>query len=109
MKLDPLLTDDAVLRELGARISRLRLNQNLSQEALAREAGISKRTLERLENGTVSVQLPALLRVARKLGFFSGLDSFIPEARPSPMSLLEMQGKARRRARRPAKPLAAAA
>jgi transcriptional regulator with XRE-family HTH domain len=49
MPIQRLMSDEALLQELGRRIARLRLERNLSQAQLAEQAGISKRTLERLE------------------------------------------------------------
>ena len=46
-------TDSRILAELGERLARYRLNRNLTQDQLAREAGVSKRTIVRLEDGLV--------------------------------------------------------
>ena len=97
MKITGLLTDDAVLTELGTRIARRRLELQLTQAAVAEQAGIAKRTLERMEAGQTS-QLATLVRVLRVLDAASGLDSLIPESGPSPMELLKRQGKVRQRA-----------
>ena len=51
------MSDETLLKELGQRIARLRLERNLSQAQLAEQAGISKRTLERLEAGAAATQL----------------------------------------------------
>ncbi|HEY4394258.1 MAG TPA: helix-turn-helix transcriptional regulator [Polyangia bacterium] len=98
MKIESALTDEAVLGELGARIARLRLERNLTQAALAEQAGISKRTLERLESGEVATQLSPFVRVCRALALLDRLDSFIPEPLPSPVAQLKLQGRTRRRA-----------
>jgi len=92
-------TDQALLADLGSRLARHRLDQNLSQARLAREAGVSKRTVERLENGQ-SIQLSNFLRILRALGLASSLDLLVPALRPSPMELLRLHGKKRRRASR---------
>jgi hypothetical protein len=42
-------TDEAVLGELGRRLAQVRLGKNLTQAQLAAKAGVSKRTVERLE------------------------------------------------------------
>lgn len=97
MKITGLLTDDAVLAELGARIARRRLDMQLTQAALAEQAGIAKRTLERMEAGHTS-QLATLVRVLRVLDAASGLDGLIPESGPRPMDLLKLKGKVRQRA-----------
>ena len=105
MKITPELTDDAVLTELGTRLARRRIDLQLTQEALAEQAGIAKRTLERMEAG-YSSQLSSLVRVLRVLDALPGLDSLIPETGPRPMDLLKHKGKPRQRAsgRRTARP-----
>ncbi len=97
MKITNLLTDDAVLAELGARITARRIALQLTQAAVAEQAGIAKRTLERMEAGLTS-QLATLVRVLRVLDAASGLDGLIPESGPGPMDLLKRKGKVRQRA-----------
>jgi DNA-binding XRE family transcriptional regulator len=99
MNISDLLTDDAVLGELGRRISARRIEMQLTQAMVAEQAGIAKRTLERMEAGHSS-QLSSLIRVLRVLQALSGLEALIPEAGPRPMDLLERKGKARQRAAR---------
>ncbi|MBS1891255.1 MAG: helix-turn-helix domain-containing protein [Actinobacteria bacterium] len=89
--------DDLVLRELGVRLARTRLEKNLSQADLAREAGVSKRTVERLEAGE-AVRSNSLIRVLRALGRLEVLDRLIPEPLPSPVERLRLEGRRRRRA-----------
>ena len=45
MRITGLLTDDAVLAELGSRIAARRIELQLTQSAVAEQAGIAKRTL----------------------------------------------------------------
>lgn len=97
MKITGLLTDDAVLAELGARIAGRRVELQLTQADVAEQAGIAKRTLERMEAGQTS-QLGTLVRVLRVLDAASGLDNLIPESGPRPMDLLKQKGKVRQRA-----------
>lgn len=97
MKITGLLTDDAVLTELGVRIADRRIELQLTQAAVAEQAGIAKRTLERMEAGLTS-QLATLVRVLRVLDAASGLDGLIPESGPRPMDLLKRKGKIRQRA-----------
>jgi len=107
MPIQRLMSDEALLHELGHRIARLRLEQNLSQAQLAEQAGISKRTLERLEAGAAATQLSLFLRVLRQLDLLERLELLLPEPQPSPLALLEQQQQAtRKRAsrRRIAKP-----
>ena len=100
MKITPQLTDDAVLTELGTRLARRRIDLQLTQEALAEQAGIGKRTLERIEAGKAA-QLTTLVRVLRQLDAMSGLENLVPEAGPRPMDLLKRKNKQRQRASSP--------
>jgi transcriptional regulator with XRE-family HTH domain len=103
MRLDELRTDEAVLRELGARLERLRLARNRSQLELAQDAGVGRATVQRVERGE-SVQATSLIKLLRVLGLLGELDAAIPQAVDSPIADLERQGRpARRRAsgRRP--------
>lgn len=97
MKITPLLTDDAVLAELGERLAARRIDLQLTQAQVAEQAGIAKRTLERMEAGHSS-QLASLVRVLRVLDALPALDALIPEAGPRPMDLLQRAGKRRQRA-----------
>jgi transcriptional regulator with XRE-family HTH domain len=97
MKISNLLADDAILVEIGARIARRRLDLQLTQAAVAEQAGVAKRTLERLEAGH-SMQMSNLIRILRVLEGLPGLDRMLPEAGPRPMDLLKREGKPRQRA-----------
>jgi len=97
MQITRLLSDDAILAELGTRIARCRLERQLTQAALAEQAGIAKRTVERIEAGA-SAQMSSLIRVLRVLDLLPALDRLIPEAGPRPMDLLQHKGKVRQRA-----------
>ena len=97
MKISKNLIDDVILDEMGKRLTKRRLDLNMTQEGLANAAGVSKRTLERLESGA-STQLSSFIRVIRSLGLLHRMDAFIPEIKPGPMELLKNQGKERKRA-----------
>jgi len=98
MRITTALTDDSVLAELGQRLARHRLAQDLTQAQLAKQAGLSKRTVERIEAGE-SAQLASLIRVLRVLRLLPALDSSIPAPPASPIELLRNQGRPRKRAR----------
>jgi transcriptional regulator with XRE-family HTH domain len=97
MKLTNFLTDAAVLQELGRRLARHRLDKNVSQAKLAREAGVARRTVQRLEGGE-SVQLTSFLRVLRVLGLAANAELLVPEPTVSPMEMLRLQQQRRQRA-----------
>ena len=100
MKISTLLADDAILTEIGSRIARRRLELQLTQSDLAEQAGIGKRTLERIEAGA-SAQLSNIIRIFRVLDLVDGLDVLVPDAQPRPMELLKRKGKVRQRASKP--------
>lgn len=94
---DQALSDAAIMAELGSRLSARRLARNTTQAALAKEAGVSKRTLERIEAGH-SAQLTSFIRVLRALDLVDALQAAIPPARPGPMDLLKNAGQPPQRA-----------
>lgn len=98
MKISRELSDDAILREMGSRLATARLAQDLTQAALADEAGISKRTVERLESGEVAARLSGLVRVCRALNMVDRLEALVPSPMASPVEQLKLAGRRRKRA-----------
>ena len=93
------IADDAILAEMGARMAQRRLELQLTQADLAEQAGIAKRTIERIEAGG-SAQMASVVRILRVLDLLPGLDRMLPAAGPRPMDLLKQKGKPRQRASR---------
>ena len=85
------------LERLSERVVRHRLNRNLTQEELALAAGISRRTLARLENGEPT-QLENFLRTLIALDLEDGLERLVPDVPQSPIQQLERSGQTRKRA-----------
>ncbi len=101
-------SDLALQRELGARLQAHRLNQNLSQAELAAATGLARKTITNLETGHGGTLL-TLIAVLRGLRLLDQLEAFIPAPGPSPIQLVKLAGKQRRRAtgrRKPADALA---
>jgi len=92
------MNDELILSELGRRVGRVRLDKNMTQAQLAQQAGVSKRTIERLEAGAVGTQLSGFIRVCRVLGLLERLELLLPEPVPSPLEQLKYRGKQRQRA-----------
>jgi len=97
MDLKNLQGEEAVLEEMGKRIARHRLNQNMTQQQLAREAGVGVMTVHRLEQGQ-SIQVSNLIRVLRILGLSVGLDSLLPDVPVSPIQQARSRQKVKLRA-----------
>ena len=93
------MTDKAILSMLGRRIAERRLAKNLTQNDLAIQAGVSKSTVVRIEDGA-STQLANLIRILRVLELLLNMDLLIPEASISPVELMKRRGKQRKRASR---------
>jgi transcriptional regulator with XRE-family HTH domain len=96
MKITTDLTDIAVLHEIGDRLERRRIDAQLTQAQLAEEAGVSKRTVERIEAGH-STDSVMLLRVLRVLKLFEALDQLVPDLPHSPLMLLKGRGRTPKR------------
>ncbi len=94
----PFPPDAIALDRLGSRLAAQRLALNLTQADVAEQAGVSKRTVERLESGGTATQLSTFLRVCRVLGLQGRLDQLVPEPASSPVAQLRQQRHTRKRA-----------
>lgn len=97
MKINQGQSNAFILKELGSRLATKRLNLNLTQAELAERAGVSRPTIQRLEEGR-STQLSNLMRVLRALGLITNLETLVPEQTISPMLLAKSRSKERKRA-----------
>ena len=84
--------------EVGSRLARIRLSRNITQMALAEDAGIALRTLGRLEKGRSS-NLDSFLRVVAALGFADDLLDAFPSHELWPIERMDTHQKKRKRAR----------
>jgi transcriptional regulator with XRE-family HTH domain len=94
-----LATIDEIEAELGHRLESTRLQQNISQAQLAEAAGVSRRTITRLENGE-GISVETLIRIMRALGIENRLAALVPEPAVSPVDRVRLQGQQRQRAGR---------
>lgn len=90
------MTNKAITVELGERIEQLRLEQNLTQQQLADEIGLSRVSYRNLVKG--SGKLENFIAVLRVLDQLAPLENLIPETGISPMQQLKYRGKQRQRA-----------
>lgn len=90
-------TNEAWQREIGRRLQLHRLNQNLSQAQLGELTGIARKTITSVENGHGATLL-TLITLLRGLHLLGHLENFIPAPGPSPIQLVKLAGKQRRRA-----------
>ena len=99
MKIDKQTTPQAVVAELDSRILKYRIDRGLTQAELAKEAGVSKGTVERIEKGC-DTQLSTLFRLLRVLGLSDRLNQLIPETTLSPIDKLQGKTTQPKRAKR---------
>lgn len=99
---EPRSADAALLAQLGTGLARHRVQRGLTQLDLATRAGVSLRTVIRLEAGA-STQLTNLVRVLRALGLVDNLQQLAPPLPPSPLEQLAVKKKQRQRVRRSAR------
>jgi transcriptional regulator with XRE-family HTH domain len=98
-----LLTDEQVLKKLGAELRRMRLERNITQATVAERAGVDRTTVVKLEAGKAN-SLVNLVQVLRALGRLDVLDNFHEEQKPTPFMVVEMQEKYLRKQRKRASP-----
>jgi transcriptional regulator with XRE-family HTH domain len=101
------LSDEAIQQVLGERLAQQRISAALTQAQLAQRAGVSPRTVVRMEAGQGG-DLRNLIRVLRALGLATGFNALVPVLPPSPIEQLKLRGKQRQRVRTPRKPAPAA-
>ena len=86
----------AIAEELGQRLKQARLNADLTQVAVARQAGVSRKTVLNAEKG--QAQLESFIAILAALNLLDQLDQFLPVQDISPLQLAKLQGKKRQRA-----------
>ena len=91
-------TPQQIEEVFGKRLEAARLAKNITQTVLANEAGVSRRTITRIEHGQ-GVSMDTFIRVARALGFSSHLADLIPKYQVRPVERVRNQGVERQRAR----------
>jgi len=95
------LTPHAIAAELGDRIKTARLNANLTQKAVAQKAGVSLKAVINCEKGKSTLESMVAILIA--LEITEQLNAFIPKQEISPVQLIELKGKERKRAASPTK------
>jgi transcriptional regulator with XRE-family HTH domain len=103
MRIADLQTDKSILEELGLRLRQTRLARNISQAALAKEAGMARFTLQRIEEGHPS-STTNLIKLLRALDLLEELDGLVPEAIDRPVDRLRHRSERRQRAGSSRKP-----
>lgn len=91
-------TSEQIESALCGRLSRLRLSRNITQKQLADEAGVSLRTIGRMERGE-GVSLDTFIRVLIALRIQRSLEILLPDPTVRPVERVSESGTERQRAR----------
>jgi transcriptional regulator with XRE-family HTH domain len=91
-------TSDQIEAALCKQLESIRLSRNISQMELAKKAGVSLRTIGRLEKGE-GVSLDTFIRVLTALGVQQNLEGLLPDPTVRPIERIGIGGKERKRAR----------
>jgi len=91
-------TSGQIETALCERLESIRLSRNMTQRQLAEEAGVSTRTIGRLEKGE-GVSLDTFIRMLTALRIQHGLASLLPDPSVRPMQRVGGEKAVRRRAR----------
>ncbi len=91
-------TSEQIESALCKRLESIRLTRNLTQVQLAKEAGVSPRTIGRLEKGQ-GVSVDTFIRVLIALGIQQNLEALLPDPTVRPIERIGIGGRERKRAR----------
>jgi putative transcriptional regulator len=94
---------NTIIKALFERIEEIRLSRNISQAALAKEAGVSRSTITRLADGQ-GVSVDSFIRVMQALGLTDHLEALLPNPSVRPVDRVRLDGSERRRASSKTKP-----
>lgn len=89
----------AIIEALGKRIDEIRLGRNILQADLAKEAGVSRKTLTRLSDGK-PVSLDTFVRVMQALRLADHLAALLPDPGVRPVDRVRLEGSERQRAKK---------
>lgn len=92
-----LMSDKALLEQIGQFVQSHRLNQNKSQGQVAEAAGMSRSTLSLLERGE-KVRIDSLIQVLRVLDLLYIMEVFKVKEQISPLEYAKLQKKQRKQA-----------
>ena len=96
MKIQFYSSTEEILRELGSRLKAIRIERMMTQEELAEQTNLARRTISNLESGK-DISFATVIEVMRALGQLQNLDLLVPEQTVRPSQLLT-QKKPRERA-----------
>jgi transcriptional regulator with XRE-family HTH domain len=92
------MSDPAIIKEIGAQLKLLRLQQNMTQQTLADKSGLSRSAVSEMENGKVATTFITIIQILRTLQRLHQLDSWIVPDLMSPLQAAKMKKNTRLKA-----------
>ena len=83
---------------LCSRLEKIRLSRNITQSQLAGEAGVSVKTIYRMEKGE-GISLDTFIRILTALGIQQNLEILLPDTSVRPIDRIKNENNDRKRAR----------
>lgn len=93
------MSDNSIISIIGEYIKHERLNQNKTQEEIAKSAGMNRWTVSKIENGE-PISLLSLIQILRALNSLHLFDAFKIETQISPLEMARLEKQKRQRARK---------
>ena len=91
-------TSNQIEAALCKRLESIRLSRNITQSQLAEEAGVSSRTIGRLEKGQ-GVSMDTFIRIMMALSIQQNLEALLPDPTVRPIERVGIGDGERKRAR----------
>lgn len=96
-------SSEMIENALSQRIEDTRLRYNITQNDLAKEAGVSRSTITRLAQEGKGISLDSFIRILKALKLAQNLDVLIPDPGLSPLKQLSKDSQPERQRARPKK------
>lgn len=90
------INSETIERDICKKLERIRLLKNISQAKLAEAAGVSRRTISRMENGG-GISLDTFIRVMQALNLTDHLTAMLPNSDIRPVERAGRKGKGERK------------
>ena len=88
-----MLSDEMIQHKIGEKLKAVRLKQNITQQALSEESGVSLSSVKKIEKGEIG-SFDSLLRLLRMLGKLDILLPLVEDEQLSPSEYYELVQKA---------------
>ena len=94
-----LVSSEDIENALGQQLEAIRLSRNITQNHLAKDAGVSRSTVTRLAQDGKGISLDSFIRILKALQLQDHLQALLPDPGVSPLQRLALKGHDRQRAR----------